>query len=154
MTNLSIRRAVLMDMPSLLKHEQEIIDFERAFNKDLLKEGAKYYDLKSLITGDDSAVFVGELEGEIIATGYALIKEAGQQFIYDKYAYLGFMYVSPEHRGKGINEKIIHATSQWAKSKEIHLLKLNVYKDNTSAIKAYEKLGFETELLEMKLWTE
>lgn len=154
MTNLVIREAFLKDMPSLLRFEQAIIDFERAFNEDILKENAKYYNLKSLISGEDSCIFIGEINGEVIATGYALIKEAAQQFSYNKYAYLGFMYVSPEHRGKGINAKIIDATKQWSKDRGISLLKLNVYKDNSSAIKAYEKLGFKTELLEMKLRIE
>lgn len=154
MTNLVIREAILKDMPSLLNYEQGIIEFERAFNKDLRSEDVKYYNLKSLIASDNSAVFIGEIDGVIVATGYALIKEGMPQFTYDNYAYLGFMYVSPEHRGKGINAKVIDAAKKWSKSRDINHLRLNVYKDNTSAIKAYEKLGFETEMYEMKLWIE
>ena len=37
-------------MPILLKYEQGVIDYERAFNEDIKKEGAKYYNIKSLIT--------------------------------------------------------------------------------------------------------
>lgn len=154
MSNLIIREAQLADMPTLLKHEQDIIDFERSFNKDIKKENAKYYNLKSLITGSDSVVFVGEIDNEIIATGYALIKEGLAQFTYNKFTYLGFMYVSPAHRGKGVNAKIIEAAMDWSKTREVDLLRLEVYSENESAIKAYKKLGFETELQEMKLWIE
>lgn len=154
MTNLIIREARLADMPTLLKFEQGVIEFERAFNGDIRKEDVKYYNLKSLITGRDSVIFVGEIDGEIIATGYALIKEGLAQFTYNKYTYLGFMYVTPQHRGKGINAKIIDAAMDWSKTKEVHHLRLQVYSENKSAIRAYEKLGFKTEVQDMKLWIE
>lgn len=151
MTDLVIRKARLVDMPILLRYEQEVIDYERAFNEDIEKEDAKYYNLHSLIRGKDSVVFVGEINGEIVATGYALIKEGLPQFVYDKYTYLGFMYVTPKHRGKGINAKIIEAALKWSKERGIKHIRLQVYSENTSAIQAYKKLGFKTELQDMKL---
>ncbi|HLS12435.1 MAG TPA: GNAT family N-acetyltransferase [Flavobacteriaceae bacterium] len=151
MIDLVIRKARLVDMPILLKYEQEVIDYERAFNEDIEKEDAKYYNLHSLISGKDSAVFVGEIDGKIIATGYALIKEGLPQFVYDEYTYLGFMYVAPEYRGKGINAKIIQAALKWSEKRGIKHVRLQVYSENNSAIKAYEKLGFKTELQDMKL---
>lgn len=154
MTDLVIRQARLVDMPILLKYEQEVIDYERAFNEDIEKEDAKYYNLHSLITGSDSVVFVGEIDGRIIATGYALIKKGLPQFVYDKYTYLGFMYVAPEHRGKGINAHIIEATKEWSKLQGVKHMRLQVYSENNSAIQAYEKLGFKTELQDMKLTIE
>lgn len=154
MTNLVIREARLADMPTLLKYEQGVIDYERTLNADIRKEDVKYYNLKSLITGRNSVVFVGEIDGKIVATGYALIKEGLAQFTYNKYTYLGFMYVVPEYRGKGINAKIIDATMDWSKTREVDLLRLEVYSQNESAIKAYKKLGFETQMQEMKLWIE
>lgn len=154
MTNLVIRKARLADMPTLLKYEQGVIDFERAFNEDIRKEDVKYYNIKSLITGRNSVVFVGEIDSEIVATGYALIKEGLAQFSYNKYTYLGFMYVTPEHRGKGINAKIIDAAMDWSKTREVDHLRLQVYSENDSAIRAYEKLGFKTEIQDMKFYIE
>lgn len=151
MIDLTIRKARLADMPILLKYEQEVIDYERQFNEDIKKEGAKYYNLKSLITENDSAVFVGEVDGKVIATGYALIMEGLPQFVYDEYTYLGFMYVAPEYRGKGINAKIIQAAIKWSEKRGIQHLRLQVYSENSAAIKAYEKLGFKAELQDMKL---
>lgn len=152
--DLVVRKAVLADMPTLLKFEQEIIDYERAFNKDIKKEGAKYYNLKSLITSKDSVIFVGEVDGQIVATGYALIMEGSPQFVYEEYTYLGFMYTKPEYRRKGVNAMIIQSAIKWSKKRGIPHLRLQVYSENTSAIRAYEKLGFKTELLDMKLKVE
>jgi GNAT superfamily N-acetyltransferase len=48
------------------------------------------------------------------------------------------MYTDPQHRGKGVNAIIIEALKEWCLSK-ITELRLDVYNDNPSAIRAYEK---------------
>lgn len=151
MADIKIREAILEDVPTLLQYEQQIIDFERDFNEDIKKENAKYYDIESLIIGKDSVLFVGEIDNKIVATGYALIKKGLPQFQYEEYTYLGFMYVAPMHRGKGYNAKIIEAAIEWSKQRGIKDMRLQVYSENSSAIRAYEKLGFQTELQDMKL---
>ena len=43
--------------------------------------------------------------------------------------------------GQGVNQKIIEALQRWSLEKEITELRLQVYNENTCAIKAYEKAG-------------
>jgi len=64
------------------------------------------------------------------------------------------MFVKPEHRGKGISQKIIEKLVTWAKSKNFNELRLDAYDDNLSAIKAYEKFGFKKHLVEMRIEIE
>ncbi len=61
------------------------------------------------------------------------------------------MYVVPEHRRKGVNNKILVNLAQWCKSKNIDQIRLEVYNDNIDALKAYEKAGFTKHLIEMRL---
>ncbi len=61
------------------------------------------------------------------------------------------MYVVPEHRRKGVNNKILVNLAQWCKSKNIDQIRLEVYNDNIDALKAYEKAGFTKYLIEMRL---
>jgi ribosomal protein S18 acetylase RimI-like enzyme len=61
------------------------------------------------------------------------------------------MYVKREYRGKGVNQAIIEVLKQWAVEKGLAEIKLEVYSDNTGAIKAYEKAGFEKRLVEMRI---
>jgi ribosomal protein S18 acetylase RimI-like enzyme len=61
------------------------------------------------------------------------------------------MYVSPDFRGKGINKALVGHLISWSKNKGAQAVYLDVYSENASAIKAYEKVGFEPSLLEMKL---
>ena len=82
--------------------------------------------------------------------GYACIENAKPFFTYTKYGYLDFMYVKPEYRGKGVNQKIIESLQQWSLEKDITELRLQVYSENTTAIKAYEKAGFSKLIVEMR----
>ena len=50
------------------------------------------------------------------------------------------MHIDTEHRGLGINAKVINYLKDWCTSKNIYELRLDVYNDNPSAIKAYEKV--------------
>lgn len=61
------------------------------------------------------------------------------------------MYVLPAYRGKGINRKIIDYLIDWGKSKGHDEFQLDVYAQNESAIKAYQKVGFSFETLTMRL---
>ena len=61
------------------------------------------------------------------------------------------MYVNPDYRGQGLNNKLMQALMDWATTRGIYDFYLDVYAGSQSAISAYEKLGFEASLVEMKL---
>src|SRR4051812_28113968 len=103
---IATRTASLNDMDTLLKFEQGVITTERAFDPTIKRSNTHYYDLKEIITSDNAELVIAELNKEVIGCGYALIKNAESCFEYSRYCYLGFMYVKPEHRGKGVNKKI------------------------------------------------
>lgn len=146
-----VRQAKIEEIETLLEFEQGIVTAERAFNPTLKKGEIHYYDLAKLVESPLSAVFVAEIDGDLIASGYVLEKEAQDYLKHERYAYLGFMYVKPEHRGKGVNKRILDALLDWAKERGLSEIRLEVYSENSAAIKAYEKAGFKTLLLEMRM---
>jgi len=146
-----IREAGERDLARLLELEQGVIDAERPFNALLKSESAFYYDIERLISSPESHLLVAEVESEIIGTGYAQIRDSKPSLAHKQHAYLGFMYVSPMHRGKGVNAKLINQLIDWSKRRGISDLYLDVYSENDSAVKAYEKVGFKASLLEMQL---
>ncbi len=148
---MDIREAVFEDLDRLREMEQGIVSYERPFASNLREDPIQYYDLGDLITRDDAQVLVAISEGTIIGSGYGLIKNSKPYFQPDRFVYLGFMYVSPEYRGQGVNGKIIDGLIEWAKQKGIHELQLEVYAENESAIKAYQKRNFSPDLLNMRL---
>jgi len=148
---MDIREAELDDIERLLEVEQEIVKYERPFAPNLREDPIHYYDLEDLIRREDAQVIVATSQRKIVGSGYALIKNSKPYFEPDKFIYLGFMYVSPDYRGQGINGKIIDRLIAWAKQKGITELQLEVYAENESAIKAYRKRKFSADLLNMRL---
>ncbi|MET4543941.1 GNAT superfamily N-acetyltransferase [Pedobacter africanus] len=147
-----IRIAKPEDLSTLLEFEQGVISAERPFNPTLIDGKIQYYDLNYLMSTDEAVVAVAEEGGVAIASGYALIKKAEKPYFnFETYAYLGFMYVKPEYRGRGVNKLILDFLIDWSKEKGITEIRLDVYDKNESAIAAYEKAGFEPLLLTMRL---
>lgn len=151
MNEITIRRASLKDLPTLLEFEQGIINAERPFDPTLKEGKISYYDIEKMISATDVEVVVATIGSEIIGSGYARIEEAKPYFNHKLYAYLGFMYTHPSHRGKGVNAKIIETLKNWVISHDIFEMRLDVYNDNPSAIKAYEKVGFKNYLVNMRI---
>ena len=148
---LNYREADSYDIPQLLELEQHVIDAERAYNSSIKSEKTTYYDLKQLLSSSDAHVIVAEAFGTIIGTGYVQIRKSKVSLKHDYHSYLGFMFVAPEYRGKGVNQHIINELISWSKGKGVNDFYLDVYSQNSAAIKAYEKAGFEPCLMEMKL---
>jgi GNAT superfamily N-acetyltransferase len=150
---MKFRQAVLSDHDKLLILEQKVVEAERPFNSSIKNGRSKYYDIDKLISEDDSYFLVAEDTGVIVATGYAQIQLSKESLEHESHAYLGFMYVSPEYRGKGLNKRIINRLITWSKDQGVNDHYLEVYSGNSPAIRAYEKFGFEPCLIEMKLKT-
>jgi GNAT superfamily N-acetyltransferase len=146
-----IRKARTADLETLLRFEQGVITAERPFDPTLMEGHIHYYDIRAMITANDVKLVVAEQDGVVIGSGYARIEAAKPYLKHSVHAYLGFMYVEPAHRGKGINQLIIVALKTWAHSRNVTELRLDVYHDNTNAIKAYEKAGFIQHMINMRL---
>lgn len=154
MDNITIRKAVSDDLDQLLIFEQNMIKTERPFDPTIKPDPVNYYDLNAMLIAADICLVVAELDNKVIASGYARIDKARQFLNYAHHAYLGFMYVLPEYRGKGINKLIIDTLKDWATSRGLSELRLEVYYENISAIKAYEKFGFKNLMVEMRFNSE
>jgi len=151
MEQLIIRKAVLNDLDTLLVFEQGVISAERPFDTTLKNDPINYYDIEKMIAADDIELVVAVSEDKVIGSGYARIENAKPYLKHHQHAYLGFMYVVPEYRGKGVNKIIIDTLAKWAAAKNITELRLDVYQNNTGAVKAYEKAGFSKHMIEMRM---
>ncbi|GAA4232695.1 GNAT family N-acetyltransferase [Postechiella marina] len=146
-----LRIATLDDLPTLLNFEQGVIEAERPFNPTLKEGKINYYNINELIKNDESEVFVAEVGGKIVASGYAKIKTDRPYLKHSKQGYLGFMFVDDNYRGQGLNKLINNALFKWCKSRNVFEIRLDVYNNNIPAIKAYEKVGFKKHMINMRL---
>lgn len=145
------RKATLKDIDTLLVFEQGVIKAERPFDTTLKPDPLHYYDIEEMITAAHIELVVAELDNKIIGSGYARLENSKHYLQHSKHAYLGFMYVDPNYRGKGVNQKIIEALKNWTISQNVTEMRLDVYFNNDMAIKAYEKAGFTKHMIEMRM---
>jgi ribosomal protein S18 acetylase RimI-like enzyme len=146
-----IREAVESDLEQLYQFEQGVIAAERPFDPTLKPGTINYYDLRGLINSPDSQLIVAEVDGKLIASGYARIEKSEEYLQHERHAYLGFMFVVEEYRGRGINKRIVGELQKFALSKNVDELRLEVYYPNNAAIRAYEKIGFSKHMIEMRI---
>ena len=151
MNDILIRPATEKDMDTLLSFEQGVIFAERPFDKTLKQDPVRYYDLKWMLESPLVHLVVAEFDQQLIGSGYGRIKEAKPYLQHSHFLYLGFIFVVPEHRGKGVSHMVIEHLKQWGISQNLHEFRLEVYEQNLSAIKAYEKIGFKKIMIEMRM---
>lgn len=151
----NVRKAHTKDLPILENFLQQLIAVERPMDRSLEQtKHIKYYELASFIDAKTSALFVATINNEIVASGYGDIRENKAHFAHKKFGYVGFMFVKEQMRGMGIGQQILNAIFEWFRSKGIKETRLTVYQENPSAIKAYEKVGFKKNLIEMLHYLE
>ena len=151
MNQIKIREATPADLPVLLAFEQGVVEAERPYNSKIKADSVHYYDIAELIAHSESRVLVAEKSDRLIATGHSTLKRSSDYFVHDRHAYLGLMYVEPAYRGQGVIQAIIDELLVWARGQGIQDFFLEVYAENESAVRAYEKFGFRPHMLEMKL---
>jgi ribosomal protein S18 acetylase RimI-like enzyme len=151
MTELITRKATADDLPTLHSFEQNLINTERAFDPTLKRNHTNYYDLKEMIHAPHIHLVVAVLENKIVGSGYARIDPAKPFMAHSHYAYLGFMYVDPNYRKRGVNKSVIAELKAWAIEQKMTEMRLEVYYDNLTAIESYEKAGFIPDILGMRM---
>jgi len=107
MDQLKIRVATIYDLPLLLEFEQGVITAERPFDPTLKKGSTSYYDIEEMIKIQQVHLIVAEINEKLVGAGYARIEKSKNYLQHKYHGYLCFMYVVPEHRRKGVNNKIL-----------------------------------------------
>ena len=102
----------------------------------------KYFDF-----GDEAMIYLGFHGDELMGmTGVRLDYSPKTRHS----ALIWGVYVQPEWRGLEVAEVLIRACLEWAKSNGAVIAKLGVASTNLSAIRCYERCGFETYGVEPK----
>lgn len=146
-----VREATLDDYNTLLHFEQRLISAERPFDPTLRNDPIHYYDIKEIIMSSNTCFAVAARQEQLIGCGYARIDMARPWLKHERYSYLGFMYTEPEFRGQGVNYYIMGSLKAWSLSRDIKEMRLEVYAGNVMAQKAYEKAGFSSHMIQMRV---
>lgn len=150
-TSISIKTATMADLQTLLTFEQAVIAAEKPLDPFLAERDLHYYNIPELITSEDTQLSVAVCQNEIVACGYVRKENSKHYHKNSLHGYVGFMYVKPNFRGKKISKLILVSLKKWALKKGLKELRLDVYNNNTNAIKAYEGFGFAKSLVNMRI---
>ncbi len=98
--------------------------------------------------GGGSAQFVAEAEDSLIGSVTVIVRPAGAPDYFDRVSDVDLptvvgVYVSPGGRGAGVIDALLAAAADWATRSGYRELTLDVHESNASAIRAYERAGFE-----------
>ena len=114
-----------------------------AFSADFQKNSThpmKYWEELLTPHPDESTMFLGEFEGKLIAMTGVM---RGNSPKTRHSAWIWGVYVTPKWRGLHIAEEIIHSCMDWARTRNVVLVKLGVAAVNQQAIRCYERSGFQ-----------
>lgn len=140
-----IRQSNLADAASFRELRLEALqDSPAAFGMDYQKSSqssAKYWEDTLTMDDQESAIFFAEMEQRLIGmTGIA----RGRSPKTRHGAYIWGVYVTPTWRGLHIAEELVCSCKDWAKAREIVILRLAVVASNRPAVRCYERCGFVT----------
>ncbi len=126
-----LRLGALQDSPTAFS-----MDYQRSFNYP-----SKYWEDTLAMDNNESAIFFAEHQVQLIGmTGIA----RGRSPKTRHGAEIWGVFVTSTWRGFHIAEELIHSCTDWARTREIVILRLAVVATNKSAIRCYERCGFVT----------
>lgn len=155
MKELNIRRATENDIPVVDKLLYQVHKVHSDARPDIFKQGAKKYtdeQLKDIFANELTPVFVAEKDGEVLGYAFCIHK----QFINDnnmtdiKTLYIDDLCVDENARGAHIGTKLYEYVLDFAKNNGYYNVTLNVWADNASAVKFYEKIGLKIQKIGME----
>ena len=96
---------------------------------------------KNRLTSDEQALLIfAEYDGYLIGMSGVRIGESNKT---KHSAGIWGVYTRPDWRGLRIANAMIDTCCEWAKTKDVNIVKLGVMADNKSAIGLYERCGFK-----------
>ncbi len=155
MDNLKIRRAEESDIPEIDKLLYEVHKVHSDARPDIFKKGAKKYtddELKKILCDDKTPVFVAEKGGNILGYAFCIfVQHINNNNMTDiKTLYIDDLCVDENSRGEHVGKTLYEYVLGFAKNSGCYNVTLNVWADNTGAVKFYEKLGLRIQKMGME----
>ncbi|MGK7873646.1 MAG: GNAT family N-acetyltransferase [Xenococcaceae cyanobacterium] len=124
---------------------QELFPNQKDFSH-LAKTVEKYFSPDTPLWWVESAVEKQKLP---IPVACLWIGNAIDQVKGDRYTYIFLLYVTGEHRCRGIGSALMDLAQDWAKARGDRQIGLQVFSSNQPALNLYHRLGYQTQSLLM-----
>ncbi len=153
MEDVVIRLASAQDIEALCKLYHEFHEFHVRGVPDRLRSLEANSDnaeltstLKKIISSDDSAIFVAEVEGKTrgLAEVYLREDKVNPAVVSHRYAHLQSLLVTDDLRRQGTGKSLVQTAEKWAKDKGATEMRLDIWEFPEGPLRFYEKLGYRT----------
>ena len=150
MTEIVVRAAEGIDKNKIIEMLQSLQDYERALHPGR-RPGAdvaefRYKRITDAAESFNGAVLVAIEKSKIVGltAGWMIIDDDQlQDMEHREHGYISVLFVSPEHRGKDIAQKLLISIEQHLVSVGANRLSMNTLARNGPAVTASRAVGFE-----------
>ena len=155
MDGLKIRRADEGDIPAIGRLLYQVHKVHSDARPDLFKPGAKKYtddELRGILADSLRPIFVAEMDGAVLGYAFCVHQQyGGDTNMTDvKTLYIDDLCVDEGARGGHIGRSLYEYVLAYAKGQGYYNVTLNVWADNTGALKFYERLGLKPQKIGME----
>ncbi|NMA73618.1 MAG: GNAT family N-acetyltransferase [Bacteroidales bacterium] len=151
---MNIRIAEEEDLPQIKKLYRDFFSLMASIQPDIIREAEQEEDFfQEMMDSDTSDILVVEADEKII--GFMVLCEQitlpYNCFVQYTYAYLMDIMIQEEYRNKGVAKALIKKAKEWAKSRDLAYLDLNVLARNSNAIQFFKTEGFREQMITMRI---
>lgn len=155
MDNITIRKAKNEDIPAIGKLLYQIHKVHSDLRPDIFKSGVRKYtdeELAVILTDEKRPIFTAVRDGEVVGYSFCIFKELKNDgsMVDQKILYIDDLCVDENARGCGIGTLLYEYVVEYARECACNAVTLNVWADNTSALRFYEKIGLKVRCLTME----
>jgi ribosomal protein S18 acetylase RimI-like enzyme len=138
-----IRKAQKEDIEWIHNLDKENVKYHSRFDKNYFSISAKWWKIKKesqliALKSRTNLILVVEHENEVVGYIWGYIQKIRNY----KIGKIQELILTSKQRGKGVGKKLIISMLAFFKEKNCIISEIEVFVDNLSAIRAYEKTGF------------
>jgi len=145
------REEAVLDQVELLFLDMYDYMADHGLSNSLAADGAKKWRVGVEQTlGRLGTLAVAESDKQVIGFSRGVIRLSPDHLTSEKIGFVDHTFVCAKWRGKGVGRKMFESLEEWFSSKGVQKLELQVLCGNTSAINAWQAMGFQPELMQMQ----
>jgi ribosomal protein S18 acetylase RimI-like enzyme len=159
-TEVSIRSATMDDYSSICRLLRELDDHHVSIRPDVFQPFNDPRQQRERVTGfvnsDDAELFVAEINFDIVGLATVRVSDNpdAPMFLPGRRACMDDLVVNREFRGVGIAKKLLESVTEWAQSRKLPCLVINVWNNNQAGVSFFTKRGFALRCQQMELQIE
>lgn len=153
---MQIRFAKMEDIPAMIRLLKQVGRVHYDGRPDIFREDAQKYDekaLKLLLQDKNRPILVAEESSEVVGYAFCVLQNTENDPVLQSHltVYIDDLCVDENCRGGGIGKALYQAVLDYAKRLGAYNVTLNVWAENKSALKFYEKMGLQPQKYGMEI---